>query len=164
MVLVVPADQSGEKFAWRVEGSPAFITSNDETGKRLALLDVESDVFIVFVSWDLQKLDTHLVKVGKAPPDDSRTHCRPKREVWAGQCVSGLVVSHVPLAARSKCKALATSFRTMAKTIETSQAAGVAWDRDAMMKQRRRRMPTSWAISEKLGSNGRRLSWDGLTS
>jgi hypothetical protein len=69
VVLSVPADLVGDSVNWLVDGTSAYITSNDETSRRLAILDIESDVVVVFISWDKQVSGLRRIKVGPAGPD-----------------------------------------------------------------------------------------------
>lgn len=85
------------------------------------------------------------------PPPGPRPLPLPDGKFGLANSTAAWVVSQVKVESRSKAKALADSFRQMVKTIASSQAAGVAWDREAILDA------TTKQNSEALGDQ--RDSW-----
>lgn len=155
-ILSVPIDQAGEDYDWLVE--PADTKKVDGQNRRetfLVILDVEKPVFVSFVSFDKKFHQTTMIELdGRSPPDkpdDTRPLPLPDGKFGLANATAAWVVSQVKVESRSKAKALADSFRQMVKTIASSQAAGVAWDREAILDA------TTKQNSEALGDQ--RDSW-----
>ncbi|NDF13054.1 MAG: hypothetical protein EB060_09625 [Proteobacteria bacterium] len=137
VVLSVPVDKFGDAVEWTVNGTTSYLTSDDKTTHRLAILDIESDVVVSVIGWDKRASGLHVIRVGgPTPPDNPDDRPKPPAPLPDGKYglagdVSRWVAATVPTLARSKAQPLAKSFRSISSAI----AAGGLRDAESILKE-----------------------------